>query len=177
MPHFDAVHFDIRQAAAADAAAIAAVHVQSWRESYQGIVPESHLAGLDTAERTQRWLGQLETLESPSAVFTALPAGVAGAACGFISCGAVRERFEGYAGEVYALYLLKSAQGGGLGRRLFDTARQSLAACGINGLYLWVLTDNPAAGFYRHIGGRALGHKMMDIGGKQLEETAYGWEW
>ncbi|HRJ65864.1 MAG TPA: GNAT family N-acetyltransferase, partial [Alphaproteobacteria bacterium] len=140
MQHPQNSSFDIRQAAAADAAAIAAVHVQSWRESYQGIVPESHLAGLEVVERTQRWHGQLETLESPSAVFIARPAGGAGgAACGFISCGAARERFEGYAGEVYALYLLKSAQGTGLGRRLFDTARQSLAGCGINGLYLWVL--------------------------------------
>lgn len=122
-------------------------------------------------------IGQLETLQSPSAAFLALSGGAHGAeACGFVSCGPAREVFEGYTGEVYALYLLKAAQGTGLGRQLFETARQSLAACGINGLYLWVLSDNPAAGFYRHMGGRALGRKMLDIGGKPLEETAYGWE-
>lgn len=169
--------FHIRQAAVPDAPAIARVHVQSWRESYQGIVPQSHLEGLDEGERARRWHRQLEALQSPSAAFLALSGGAHGAeACGFVSCGPAREVFEGYAGEIYALYLLKAAQGTGLGRQLFETARQSLAACGINGLYLWVLSDNPAAGFYRHMGGRALGRKMLDIGGKPLEETAYGWE-
>lgn len=52
MPHPQNRPFDIRQAAVADAVMIAAVHVQSWRETYQGIVPQSHLAGLDVAERT-----------------------------------------------------------------------------------------------------------------------------
>jgi len=43
-------------------------------------------------------------------------------------------------------------------------------------MYLWVLADNPAAGFYRHMGGRELRRKMLEIGGKALEEIAYGWE-
>jgi len=177
IPDKSGARFHIRQAAVPDAPAIARVHVQSWRESYQGIVPQSHLEGLDEGERARRWHRQLEALQSPSAAFLALSGGAHDAeACGFVSCGPAREVFQGYAGEIYALYLLKAAQGTGLGRQMFETARQSLAACGINGLYLWVLSDNPAAGFYRHMGGRALGRKMLDIGGKPLEETAYGWE-
>jgi hypothetical protein len=36
----------IRIATAADAAAIAITHVESWRETYTGIVPDHVLAGL-----------------------------------------------------------------------------------------------------------------------------------
>lgn len=95
---------------------------------------------------------------------------------GFVSCGGAREGFPAHAGELYALYLLRSAQGAGAGRRLFDAARQNLRSCDISGMYLWVLADNPAAGFYRHMGGQELARKTIDIGGKPLLEIAYGWK-
>ena len=40
---------------------------------------------------------------------------------------------------------------------------------------LWVLRDNPAAGFYRHMGGRPIKEKTIEIGGKSLVEIALGW--
>jgi hypothetical protein len=45
----------IRIAAAADAAAIAITHVESWRETYTGIVPDHVFAGLSMDERTATW--------------------------------------------------------------------------------------------------------------------------
>ena len=164
----------IREAVADDAAGIARAHVQSWRESYVGIVPEAHLAAMDVDERTKRWLGTFEAAEAPWRAFVAV-SGVSGGIEGFVTLGKAREGFAGLEVELYALYLLRSAQGTGAGRRLFDAARQSLRACGINGMYLWVLADNPSAGFYRHMGGREVSRKTIDIGGKPLEEIAYGW--
>ena len=41
----------IRVAGVADAAAIAAVHVEAWRETYVGIVPVQVLAGLSVDRR------------------------------------------------------------------------------------------------------------------------------
>lgn len=163
-----------------DAAGIAQAHVESWRESYGGIVPEAHLAGLDVAVREQRWHDSFSGAKPPWQAFVAV-SGIGGGngggdILGFVSLGAAREDFNGFAGELYALYLLRAAQGTGAGRQLFDAARQSLKSCGINAMYLWVLADNPAAGFYRHMGGRELRRKMLEIGGKTLEEIAYGWE-
>lgn len=164
----------IRDATAADAAGIARAHVQSWRESYGGIVPDAHLAAMDVDERTKRWLDTFQGAEAPWRAFVAV-SGVSGAVQGFVTLGKAREGVAGLDGELYALYLLKEAQGTGAGRRLFDAARQSLRSCGINGMYLWVLADNPSAGFYRHMGGREVARKTIDIGGKPLEEIAYGW--
>ena len=45
----------IRQATPADAAAIARVHVDSWRSSYAGVVPEEILSGLSYQEREALW--------------------------------------------------------------------------------------------------------------------------
>jgi hypothetical protein len=43
----------IRVAGVADVAAIAAVHVEAWRETYVGIVPVQMLAGLSVNRRTE----------------------------------------------------------------------------------------------------------------------------
>ena len=52
------------------------------------------------------------------------------------------------AGEVFAIYLLKEAQGLGLGRKLSRLGRRSPVT-------LWVLENNdPAIGFYEHYGFR-----------------------
>ena len=36
------------------------MHVQSWRETYAGIIPAERLAGMSVAERTQRWRSPLD---------------------------------------------------------------------------------------------------------------------
>lgn len=168
----------LRPAVPADAAGMARVHVDSWRESYGGIVPEGYLNALSVPERTRRWQDMLESKQSPWEAFVAVSGkeGAQGPILGFVSCGGAREGFSAHAGELYALYLLRSAQGAGAGRRLFDAARQNLRSCDISGMYLWVLADNPAAGFYRHMGGQELARKTIDIGGKPLLEIAYGWK-
>jgi hypothetical protein len=45
----------IRAATEHDAVAISHVHVQSWRTTYAGIVPEEYLATLNEAERVLLW--------------------------------------------------------------------------------------------------------------------------
>ena len=45
----------MRSAVAADAPAIAEVHVASWRAAYRGLLPEEYLDSRTVAVRTQQW--------------------------------------------------------------------------------------------------------------------------
>jgi hypothetical protein len=45
----------IRQATMAEVAAIASVHVESWRTTYKGLLPDGYLANLTYERREPRW--------------------------------------------------------------------------------------------------------------------------
>ena len=109
---------NIRAATPADIAGLARVHVQSWRETYAGIIPRAFLDALSLESRQQQWQ---RTLEFGNAVFVAE---LADQIVGFASCGAARD--EGYDDEVYALYLLKSHHGQGIGKALFHAVLEAL---------------------------------------------------
>jgi len=167
----------IRPARLEDAEAIAEVHVASWRETYAGIVPDNYLHNLSVSKRAENWRRILTDMAPPGGL---LIAEEAGAIAGFVSFGTAREadisaQF-GYQGELYALYLLRRAQGRGTGRKLFEAAQNCLKSVGLAGMYLWVLRENKTLEFYRHLGGCECRSKTLEIGGKALEEVALGWE-
>lgn len=76
----------IRPAVPADAAGMARVHVDSWRESYGGIVPEGYLNALSVPERTRRWQDMLESKQSPWAAFVAVSGKEGAQRAGFGVC-------------------------------------------------------------------------------------------
>lgn len=162
----------VRQATLADAEAIARVHIQAWRETYRGLVPAEHLAGLSVDRRAELWRRELgDPRQAPGLVV----AEAGGAIVGFAAAGPAREPARGFAGELYAIYLLRNQQGRGCGRRLFLAAAAALAAQGIASFMLWVLRDNPNRGFYEHMGGAPFAEQRIVIGDRDLVEIAYGW--
>lgn len=168
--------FDIRPATPADAPTIAALHVAAWRETYEGIAPAEVLAALSVEERAERWraiLGEPDALPQ-SAVFLALAAD--GSAVGFSSCGLQRKDVlaqAGYKGEFSAIYLLKTAQRRGLGRRLMALMAENLLARGVEWASLWVLRNNfPSRRFYEALGGRKIAYEGLWHG---VPEVAYAW--
>ena len=172
-----------RAATVRDAPTIAEVHVASWRTTYKGLLPDELLAGLSVAAREEQWRrqaqeaggatgGVLIVVEEPTfddRESGALPI------VGFASGGPEREPGSGYDGELYAIYLLEEHQGRGVGRELVRRMAASLSEHGITSMRVWVLTGNPAEGFYRRMGGERLGEKSIAIGGIEYQEIAYGW--
>lgn len=163
----------IRPAHAHDAAAIAKVHVESWRTTYQSIMPDDFLARLSYAEREQLWRQVLTEADSPSFVYVG--EGDLGRVIGFVSGGPERRRDPIYTGELYAVYLLAPYQGQGLGRRLVHTLVSRLWQEGMTALLLWVLAANPARRFYERLGGQPVYERTVTICGVPLSEVAYGW--
>ena len=45
----------VRRALPADAASLASVHVQSWREAYRGIIPQTYLEQLSVTAHERQW--------------------------------------------------------------------------------------------------------------------------
>lgn len=159
----------IRPATPEDASEIAQVHVDSWRTTYAGIVPDEYLATLNKAERATQWQEWL-TRDIPVYV-----AALDGKVVGFISGGSIREPIETYDAELYAIYLLQPAQGQGIGRQLLHQVVTSLRSKGFKSMVVWVLEQNPAKHFYIRTGAQLLTSKNIEIGGATLAEVAYGW--
>ena len=53
-------HVKIRPATQRDVAAIAAVHVQTWREAYQDLLPQADLDKLSVEKRKDQWREAVE---------------------------------------------------------------------------------------------------------------------
>jgi ribosomal protein S18 acetylase RimI-like enzyme len=168
-------HTTVRPATTDDAQAIARVHIDSWRTTYRGIVPDSVLDSLDYREREQVW--QREMSDSTRKQFVYVAEVTGGEVVGFISGGPERTgEYPEFSGEIYALYLDQAQQGLGTGQRLFETGVHALLEQGHRSMLIWALTDNPACGFYRYFGGVVIATQKIAIGQATLEETAFGWK-
>jgi GNAT superfamily N-acetyltransferase len=156
----------IRSANVDDARQIAQVHVASWRETYQGIVPADFLNELSLERRADNWMN---ILSDPNDEYhRTFVAEVDHEIIGFSNYGFHREENSEYKGELFAIYLLKSAQMQGIGRALFQRSISSLLNLHIGSMLVWVLKDNPSRGFYEKLGGEYVTEKSIDIGGKPL---------
>ena len=162
----------MREATAADAAAISRVHVESWRTTYTGILP------LDVIERhagrrsEEMWRSRLTARPSVESAFVAEHAG---RIVGFASCGPARHLLEGLEAEIYALYVLQGHQRRGAGRELVRACARHFVRHGLFGFYLWVLKANRARLFYESLGGVEIGEKSERLGLHSFSEVAYGW--
>ncbi|MFD3531732.1 GNAT family N-acetyltransferase [Streptomyces sp. NPDC058664] len=165
----------IREASSEDAAAVAAVHVLSWRAAYRDLLPAPYLDALDVAERTAVWRARLTAPDRP----TVLVATGAGGRVLAFSC------FRAWSGEgldpattaeLAALYALPEAWGTGVGRALLSASTEALVVAGFRTAALWVLAGNARGRrFYEAAGWRPDGEVVREeTGGRVLEELRYG---
>jgi ribosomal protein S18 acetylase RimI-like enzyme len=164
------MNLTIRRAKIEDAGAIAHVQVESWKTTYAGIVSDVFLTSLNKQERTQSWQEQiladniaLLVAEDETGIF------------GFAAGGEVRERLDDYDAELYAIYLLRERQKQGAGRTLCLTLASALQTRGFTSMLVWVLEQNPSVSFYERLGAVQIARKVINIGGADLQELAFGW--
>src|ERR1700730_2875257 len=120
-----------RRATVADSLAVAQVHVQSWRESFTGIVPQSFLDKMSAANRAQAFSTRFAVdfyrmfiAETPE-----------NAVIGFADFGKARETERPFEAELYAIYLVRDFQRQGIGGKLFALGVESLVSDGMNSMY------------------------------------------
>jgi len=152
-------NIEIRHAGAADAAAIAEVHLRSHRETYVALVGEKNYWPADPMERLHQWQG---LLAGEGVVFVAVEKGdIVGIAH---SLGA----------RITTLYVLASHHRCGIGRALMKQLCRTLAGRGVATASLAVLTVNsPAIAFYKSLGAKEAGTITIEEGPLRYEDRLF----
>ena len=167
----------VRRAVPGDAQGIADVYVESWRETYAGILPTSYLVKLSAERLSRQWRYRLSGAgrgrRGPYAILVAETA--EGLVVGFGESGPSRESDLGYAGEIYTLYVAPDYLSLGVGRALLAALFSAVVESGTNTALIWALTANPSRHFYAANGGRIVAERSSVYWGRQLREIAYGW--
>jgi len=156
----------IRPASPDDAAAIAALHAESWRSAYRGLVPDDDLGGGLEAERLQFWRNRFAGPDPHRRVVFAATAGdlLVGFTC------VLADADPRYGPLLDNLHVKPGWRGQGIGARLLDDSRQwSRAIAPRRPMHLWVLEGNaPARRFYRAQGGVEDGRRSEERGGMTI---------
>ncbi len=167
----------IRPAKTSDAKAIARIHVETWQNTYAGVLPDAYLTGLTPSERLGMWQSILARHDH--GLTMVVEDGESGV-IGFGNAGPVRR--EGlpedsvWSGEIYTLYLLPDWHGQGIGRDLLHSLFNRLKRLRRDQVILWVLEANPTRFFYEAMGGRLVARRRERFAGVMLDELAYGWD-
>lgn len=157
----------VRPARPADADAIEALRVGTWRVAYRGMVPDAYLDAMpvDGARRAGR-------MAEPGPGVVEVVAESDGTIVGWAGGGPSRDDDSAAAtGEIYACYVEPSWWGSGVGGRLLRRVVDGLRAAGSADLTLWVLADNERAQrFYAAHGFRPDGRAVpLDLGSPVTE--------
>jgi ribosomal protein S18 acetylase RimI-like enzyme len=159
----------IRTARLGDEVQIARVHDTAWREAYQGVIPGRELERM-ILRRGPAWWRQAIRGGTRLMVLD-----FADAVAGYTSYGRNRMPTLAYSGEIFELYVAPEYQGGGLGKRMFNAARDDMAAHGYLSFVVWALAGNDRAlEFYRRLGGAVVRRAPERFGGETRERIAFG---
>jgi ribosomal protein S18 acetylase RimI-like enzyme len=160
--------FQVRDAEPEDAGVIARVHVDSWRETYSGVLAESNFSEEAYVRRSEFWGRYLAMDPRPGRMSVAERDGVV---VGFANSGNARgpDAEHGFVParplHLFSIYLLASALGSKLGQMLLDAVLEDEPA------QLWVLRGNDRAiAFYVRNGFIADGVEFIDSSDPNLVE-------
>jgi L-amino acid N-acyltransferase YncA len=169
----ETIRIGIRMARPADAADIAHVYVESWRDTYAGILPDSGLVRMSKADQAASWSRMIKqsNLRNPVLVASDTKSNI----YGFASAGPTREKSLPFEGEVFTLYVAPGWTGQGIGAGLLASIFRLFSKGGTNGMIIWALADNPSRFFYEAMGGQIVAERQHPMWGKSLREIGYGW--
>jgi len=169
---------DIRLARQDDAADVAQVYIDSWHDTYPGVLPGALLRAMTPKGQTARWLAAIraQARERTSARERVLVADSRHGIVGMTSFGPARDSSLGFDGEVYTLYVDPAYFGMGVGRALLKGAFGSLSQDGMSACVIWAHAKNHARFFYEAMGGRLVAERSARLMGEICPEAAFGWK-
>ncbi|MCF7919442.1 MAG: GNAT family N-acetyltransferase [Candidatus Cloacimonetes bacterium] len=162
------MNFIIRKADVKDLRQISYVHVDSWRETYPGIVSQDVLNKLSYGKSLENWKFCYERSTQHFYV-----AEINGIIAGFAVGGPSRDAELLYDAEIYALYVLQKYQKLGIGKALVQKLAEEFQKENWKDFLIWCLLKNKACGFYEKLGAKHEETKKIRIVDKPLIEHGY----
>lgn len=160
----------VRIARPEDAADLARIYIESWQDTYAGVISHSLLSAMSLKSHTARWH---TTIKGPGTVLVAEdshhgPIGLA-------SFGAARDGGLGFDGEVYTLYVDPAFIGRGTGRALLAGAFDTFKDRKLRSCLIWAHAKNNACFFYEAMGGKRVATRTTRLMGELTPEIGFGW--
>ncbi|MGW7160708.1 N-acetyltransferase family protein [Paenibacillus taichungensis] len=162
----------IRKATMNDAEGIAKVHVDSWRTTYKGIIPDEVLYNLSYKKRTELWIENIEREDN----FVVIAENPEGEIIGFADSWKRETNIVANSSDLTSIYILKEYHGRGLGKGLLKQLFLQFKFLGYQKIFVEVLEDNKTRYFYEHYGAKLCKSIQIIIGGKVLNELIYEWD-
>ncbi|WP_225228054.1 GNAT family N-acetyltransferase [Oerskovia rustica] len=149
----------VRPARPDDVDAMASVHVESWQQTYRGLMRDEVLDAPDLLPTRQRfWRAVL--VEERYGSFSTAVAEADGTVVGIALAGPTSEPDADWDAQLYVLYLLDAFHGSGAGHGLMEAVLPGGGSTG-----LWVADPNPRAqAFYARQGFLADGVSKVEDG-------------
>lgn len=160
----------IRPSNRSDARAMARVYVKTWRDTYLSLIPFGYLYEMSESHHEHAFVRELDSRQGAGFV-----AEEAGRVVGFVSGGNERRGDRVYAGEIYALYVLKNFQRRGAGRGLVAALAGELNRAGTYSMLVRVLRENPCRRFYERLNGVYMRSERQSFSNTLVEVAVYGW--
>ncbi len=165
----------IREAQPADGKKLARIQVDTWKSTYCGLLPPEIIDRLSYRQSENKWEQVFRERDKSSQSYAFVAAEKDGPV-GYVVGGPTRDAGMDYGGEIYAIYVLESFQGRGLGALLLKTAVQRMIETELDSMVIWVLKGNEgAAGFYERHDGKRIAERIIGLAGFECRVIAYGW--
>lgn len=157
-----------------DVAALARIHVDTWRTTYHGLIAQDYLDTLTYESKEEQWLRGVRNASHGSCRFVAEYNGVV---AGFVIAGARTPDNLPHTSELYAMYVGDETQGRGIGCRLFEAAAAWLRTNGHNSMLIQVLRGNDKTiAFYESRGATLIGESQVELGAASYDQQIYGFD-
>lgn len=161
----------VRKASVHDAFDIAKVHIDCWRTTYKGIIPDDFLNKMSEENGEKNWK---DIISKQNVCVAELNRNEI---VGFATGGKERTgKYPNYRGELHAIYILQAHQRKGIGKQFLKPVIESLIQHNILSMAVTVLADNESRLFYENLEAKKIDAILIEIARKKLTGLVYGWK-
>ena len=163
---------NIRNVKYEDLPAVVDIQVDSWKDTYKGIIDGGYLKNLNKHERLEKRKKDYQQ----NGFIVAEKNGEILGFCRFVE-NINNEDYNKCDCELGALYIRIDSKGKCIGKQLINYVKKYFKEKNKTKMILWCLEENyNSRAFYEKMGGKLIGKRQIEIGNRTYDEVAYGYD-